>query len=230
MKTLKVLPLLCALLLLSALARAGGTGSIIGHVIDTSSNDAPVDFANVVLVSQGNNLNYQTDLNGFFYATNIATGSYDIKVSYLGKVYVMNDVAVQAEQSIEIDFKLGIVTTLDSIVVSVKKPAGALFNKLDPYDGTLTSTTLDNKPIQTVTSIIELYPSVMVIDDQVYIKGARDGSLKYVIDGSPTMGGGGSIPMCGLQSYRPYLAFIPAKFGDTTGGIAAIETRSFFDN
>lgn len=62
----------------------------------------------------------------------------------------------------------------------------------------------------------------------VIIRGSRPGDAIYYIDGvkSNDMG---SIPGAAVQGLEAYTGGIPAKYGDTTGGVIVLETKSYFD-
>jgi hypothetical protein len=230
MKTLKALPILAAALLLSFFARAGGSGSITGLVTDSATGKPVVD-AIVTLECQGKILDYVTGESGYFYASNIPTGKYDAVVSYQMKQYIMRDLVVRSDQTIEIAFNVVTEVTLPEIVIVVEVPKKAkLFDPLDPTNNEITDKTIATMPAVQKTEALLEFSGVLVIDDQAYVRGSRDGSIKWVIDDCPVMGGPSSIPLRAVQSFRMYAAFVPAKYGDTVGGIAAVETKSYFDN
>jgi hypothetical protein len=63
---------------------------------------------------------------------------------------------------------------------------------------------------------------------EVIIRGSRPGDVIYYIDGvkSNDMS---SIPGAAVQGLEAYTGGVPAKYGDTTGGVVVLETKSYFD-
>lgn len=63
---------------------------------------------------------------------------------------------------------------------------------------------------------------------QVIIRGSRPGDAVYYIDGVK-MTDMSSVPGVSIGSLEAYTGGIPAKYGDTTGGVVSLETKSYFD-
>lgn len=64
--------------------------------------------------------------------------------------------------------------------------------------------------------------------NEVIIRGSRPGDVIYYIDGVKT-NDMSSIPGAAVQGLEAYTGGIPAKYGDTTGGVVVLETKSYFD-
>ena len=39
----------------------------------------------------------------------------------------------------------------------------------------------------------------------------------------------GTVPSCAIQRMKIYTGGLPAKYGDTMGGVVVMETKSYFD-
>jgi hypothetical protein len=63
---------------------------------------------------------------------------------------------------------------------------------------------------------------------QVIIRGSRPGDAVYYIDGVK-MTDMSSVPGVSIGGLEAYTGGIPAKYGDTTGGVIILETKSYFD-
>ena len=63
---------------------------------------------------------------------------------------------------------------------------------------------------------------------EVIIRGSRPGDAIYYIDGVKA-NDMGSIPGVAVQGLEAYTGGIPAKYGDTTGGVIVLETKGYFD-
>lgn len=65
--------------------------------------------------------------------------------------------------------------------------------------------------------------------DELYFRGARSGAMCYYVDGVKAGSGNPGVPPDAINSIQVYTGGIPAKYGDLTGGVVAIETKSYFD-
>lgn len=63
---------------------------------------------------------------------------------------------------------------------------------------------------------------------ELVIRGSRPGDMLYLIDGVKTAEIGG-MPSAAIGSLTVFTGGIPAKYGDTLGGVIAMETQSYFD-
>lgn len=64
--------------------------------------------------------------------------------------------------------------------------------------------------------------------ESLYVKGGKPESMLILVDGVK-MREVPTLPSAGVQSLTIDTGGIPAKFGDTTGGVIEIETKSYFD-
>jgi hypothetical protein len=65
-------------------------------------------------------------------------------------------------------------------------------------------------------------------DGELVIRGSRKGDLLYMIDGIK-MRQVMSVPSSAIKSMVIYTGGIPAKYGDTMGGVVVLETKGYFD-
>lgn len=214
------------LLLFSAMVARAGGGNILGQITDPVSNE-PVSFATVVLECQGNQFVFTTNEYGHYYASNLPSGVYTLKVSYQSTVLEFNDIKVRPDDNITYNVSLESTIQLGTVGVVAMRGNKTLFDPADPQKQILDGPELRKMPIVGVEGITEIQSGIIAIDGEFYVRGARAGSLAYYIDGCKVMGSP-DIPVRGLDTYRTYVGFIPPKFGDSTGGIIAMETRNFF--
>lgn len=62
----------------------------------------------------------------------------------------------------------------------------------------------------------------------IIIRGSRPGDVIYFVDGVKT-DRLGTVPGSSIGGVTVYTGGIPAKYGDTTGGVIILETNSYFD-
>ncbi len=215
---------LLLLIFLAQVSFAFTGASIMGRVVDPDTKE-PVADANVVLENGGIQKFYTTNEQGYYYASNIPAGVYSLTVSLLSKVVKVIDIKVANDESrvVDVQFQQSIQMK-DVEVVIYRIP---IIDPVDIQNGTLDRETVKHMPISKISNIAETQPGAVSIDGNYYVHGARAGGLSYYIDGCHVMGSP-DIPLCGLDTYRMYSGYIPAKYGDALGGVVVIETRNFF--
>lgn len=62
----------------------------------------------------------------------------------------------------------------------------------------------------------------------IIIRGSRPGDAVFYIDGVKA-NDMSAVPGVAIQGLEAYTGGIPAKYGDTTGGVIVLETKSYFD-
>jgi hypothetical protein len=207
---------------------AGFTGgSIMGRVVDPETKE-PVAFATVVVESEGTQKIYNTNEEGYYYASNIPSGVYSVTVTLMSRTVKVIDIRVSNDESRVVDVEFSQTVQLGGdggvVIVEYKIP---LIDPIDVQNGTLDRGTIAHMPITKVSDAGETQSGTVKIGGEYYVHGARSGGLAYYIDGGKVMGSP-DIPLCGLQSYRMYNGFIPANYGDALGGVVVIETRNYF--
>jgi len=77
--------------------------------------------------------------------------------------------------------------------------------------------------------LISMSPEIKAGDNgELYFKGSRNGASTIYIDGVKLRDQHFNMPAKAYASVQVYTGGIPAKYGDTTGGVVAIETQSYF--
>jgi outer membrane receptor protein involved in Fe transport len=61
------------------------------------------------------------------------------------------------------------------------------------------------------------------------VRGSRPGSSSVYIDGMKVSDEMSTLPSLGIGSMEIYTGGIPAKYGDVTGGVIMMTTKSYFD-
>ena len=65
--------------------------------------------------------------------------------------------------------------------------------------------------------------------EELYFRGSRAGSVIYFIDGVKIRQNVPNIPSSGISGMQVYTGGVPAKYGDTTGGVIVVETKSYLE-
>lgn len=226
---MKNLALLLLALCSSVIITAQNYGEIHGTVVDNESGET-MPGVNVSTEVGGILRGTATDENGRFRLKPLLPGKYALTFSFIGygkrtitdievtpnKIYVLGEISLSSDNelpSVEIvEFKLIDVDQPSAIVM---KAADIRFNPL-----------LKN-PAKLIGSIT---PELRTDENGEFIvKGGRPGTTATFLDGVKLTGPLQRIPGNAIKSITVHTGGIPAKYGDVTGGIVVIETKSYFD-
>ena len=128
----------------------------------------------------------------------------------------------------EINFLVSGVIEMKPLVVDGGKSEKPLIDVWNVEEKTLDRVDVINTGVTKIADIAETTGNgVIEIGGEDYVRGARAGSLSYYLDGGLILGSP-EIPLCSLGYYHIYTGYIPAKYGDTVGGVVVMETRSYF--
>ncbi|MGV6860941.1 MAG: carboxypeptidase regulatory-like domain-containing protein [Putridiphycobacter sp.] len=209
----------------AALNAQVGLGMIRGEVFNYDST-ANVPFANLKIEVDGSVVGVKSDINGKFKFLDVKPGVYNITVTAASNgETVLKGVTVKPDQILDIDVYMGAIIGT-TVVVNVDKP------KLDINNvSTITSEELKNNPnIRSPKDMVVSKLSDVSMDqnNQMIIRGSRPGDVIYYLDGVK-MTDMKSVPGASVRGMTVYTGGIPAKYGDTMGGVVILETKSYFD-
>ncbi len=234
--------LFTTLVLALSVACFGQTSSIFGKVMakeynaktkKTVSTPLPGAF---VMITKGITQTYTTtDEHGRFKLPNLAVGKYDIQVQMISydttKITgIMVTSGVDEHLATITLHEQGIMVGKGFEVIAHKKPLirkdGGWIEEMESKEVALDPNNKDiGTMIATITPTLKMTPDGRGIS----IKGARPINTQTFIDGIKTRGTNMTLPSMGVGNVKVYTAGIPAKYGDVTGGVIAIETKSYFD-
>lgn len=212
-----------------------GTGEIRGVVMDKEFNQ-PIVGANVWVEYGGNKIGTSTDLDGKFIIKPLTSGTYTIKYSFVGKKqHHLTGVTVKSDKIYFSDSIYLENNMLDGITIVCERPKIKLIDPEEP-----SKITLDSKEITAISSARSPGTLISIASggavktsadgEQVYFRGSRAGTMITFLDGVKIMDGNvPSVPLAAMKSYTVYTGGMPAKYGDTMGGVVVIETKSYFD-
>ncbi|MBK7629548.1 MAG: carboxypeptidase-like regulatory domain-containing protein [Ignavibacteriales bacterium] len=112
----KIVPFVFAVsMLLSINLFAGDTGKLAGKITDKSNGEALIG-ANILFTAEWvdgkeqtlqQNLGAASDINGEYYILNIPSGTYNVKVSYIGyREEIITKIKIVIDRTTRIDFEL----------------------------------------------------------------------------------------------------------------------------
>lgn len=205
-------------------------GEIKGKVLDQETKE-PVPFSNVYVMSNGNAVGTVTNIDGEFKIKPLPAGTYDLVVSNVEYgTTTLPGIIVQTEQ---IAFAGEILIANGNVIKVLDVSSVKLIN---PEETSLVTTSweqIKNSPTRTNINRIagDGNSNVQVSEDgnEIYFRGSRNGDVLYIVDGVKITGGRPILPSQGINRMSVYTGGVPAKYGDTMGGVIVIETKSYFD-
>lgn len=205
-------------------------GEIQGKISDENGN--PMPFVYVALKTATTTMDTQTDLDGKFKIKPVPVGSYSLQASSIGyNDLLINNVVVSQDFITRLfDLVMTESTTIIPIVDIIATPK-PLINPEETSIRTIDMKDFEHSPTKTVTGVITAVSSEISTGDngELYFRGSRNGSTVMYLDGVKIMGDGlPNIPSSGINNVMVYTGGVPAKYGDTTGGVVVIETKNFF--
>lgn len=206
-------------------------GEIVGTVVD--KRDGSVLYGGRVLIEDfDKKYNSHISETGRFRISAIPSGEYLIQIIYMNDTMPAQRIDVPIDgiaNAGTIEFQSD-VQTITTVVVS-RKDQGI---KLE-Y-GFLPVTSMDSKEIMRSPQKFDISKMVSSMttdvqqtdDGQLVFRGARKGDMIYMVDGMKVQGEL-RLPSVGIGKMMVYSGGLPAKFGDTMGGVVVIESKGYFD-
>lgn len=224
--------IMIAAVLLSAgqLMAQQALGDVMGTVVDGKKQ--PVFNAHIFIDDGMNRYQVITDADGKFKIAAIPAGSYMLNIRQLKDTMsnIMVNVPMNGFDNLgDIEF-IGGYQLLTGAVVKADLDRVRLINGNLPV-ATLTAEEISRSPVkfnikQMVTSMSSDVRQTE--DGELVFRGARKGDMIYIIDGVKTRNAG-SVPSVSIGRMQLYTGGLPAKYGDTLGGVVVMESKSYFD-
>jgi len=220
--------LLFSLLLLPTLVAVAQTGRLSGKVTDLTTGE-PLIGANIIVV--GTSLGAATDISGEYSISNLNSGTYDVKASYIGyQAITQTNVRISAGLTTELNFQLpGEGISVGEVVVVSERP---LINKSNTNAiRTTTSETIEALPVRGFNSIIALTPGIVQQNNNIYIRGGRVDEVGYYLEGTnitnPVFGGRGvTIVQDAVEEIQVQAGGYTAQYGGANAGIVQTQLKS----
>ena len=226
----KIGAIIIPLLLFSLASLAGGPGEIKGKVFDEFKQPM---IGTTVWVEIGDRIiGTTTDIDGKYTLKPLDAGVYNVQLSFVGYTKkVISSVRVSSDKITFLeDQHMTIGVELEGVTVVAWEE-----KLIDPENPLLAPITA--KQLQKLPSSRSLVNSVATMmggvyqsdaDQPLYFRGSRSNASAYFVDGVKTFGSDMGVPSASVGEIIVYSSGIPAKYGDVTGGIIAVETKSYF--
>lgn len=206
------------------------SAAVKGVVLDDSYQ--PLPYVNVYVDVAGEKQGATTDFDGVFTIKPLRPGTYNLTVSCVGyQEQIIKSVIVKPNEITSmknIVLKAGIDLPIVDVIYTPK-----VIRIDDPDRVTIDPVMLENMPNKKdLSNVVRSTSSeVNVSDDgkELYFKGSRNGASGFYIDGVKVSSLDNSLPSSIVGSFMMYSGGIPAEYGDVTGGVVVVESKSFFD-
>lgn len=204
------------------------SGKIVGVAKDAKSGEL---LPGVNISIEGTTYGAATDVDGYFVILNVPVGVYEVRASFIGYTdLVLKGIRVSAGVTTEQNFSLE-ETAIEgqAVVVTAQRPL--VEKHVTQSVALVTSEELENIPIRGFNNVIATQNSVVVQDNQIYIRGGRPDEVGYYIDGAAAVD-----PLTNTQSiyviqeaveeFQVLAGGYNAEFGGANSGIIKTEMKT----
>lgn len=228
---MKKLIIIAALGFIHQVNAQGSLGDVVGTVLENGTTKG-VYGAQVFILDQDRKYVGSTDADGGFRISAIPAGNYLLNIKYYGDTMSGIKVNVPIDgyyNTGDINFKSGV---LELLAIDVKADDGSIklqYGELPVKE--ITALEIDKSPLKFDVKglIASMGSDVRLTDDgELVFRGARKNDMLYLVDGVKASEIGG-IPGVAIGRMMVYTGGLPAKYGDTMGGVVVLETKSYFD-
>lgn len=208
-------------------------GEIMGKVFEKSDTEEPAFGATVWVTHSGAKIAATVDIEGRFRISAVPTGTYKIEAVYLGD---------SLQETIQVTVNSDGITNVRRINILENVTEMEVFTVIGSTDGPLIN--FGDVGIKRISAVdialspVRNDPAQLIVsrnsdikrtaEGELVIRGARPGDMTYFVDGIKT-DGVKAIPSVAIGGMTVYSSAIPAKYGDTTGGVIILESKSYHD-
>lgn len=219
-----------AILMGVSICLSAQNGAIHGKVID--ENGEPMYAVNVSIIDAASPIGATTDFEGNFKIKPLDAGTYTVSVSFIG--YHTKEILGVTVSNNKISFLEVVELTPDYIMLTGVDVIDYKIKLVDPDEPQ--KMVIDNEILirtpatKNPAMLARAYQSdVQVVGNQMVVRGSRPGSSSVYIDGMKVKDEMSGLPSMAIGSLEIYTGGIPAKYGDVTGGVVMMTTKSYFD-
>lgn len=207
-------------------------GEIKGFVKDKKTGE-PIWNAAVYVEFAGTLIGDAADFDGKYTIAALSPGTYTVitKIQGYAPVKTKNVLVTSGKASyVNVELLATAETLPEFVIVTHRIP---LIDKTEPGVQHVDPKSFQRDPnrINPIKAIAGLTAGVQLAPNgkDVMIRGARPTSTQFITDGVKSRTGEIGIPGLAVGSVKVYTSGIPANYGDVTGGVIVVETKSYFD-
>lgn len=206
-----------------------GLGTISGYVYQAEDSSTVIPLARMWVETESGNRFAQSDIDGSYKFNGLKPGLYNLIVApnnfdtmKIASIMVYADGITDNNVYCTNDNLLKPVVIIHNRV-KIEKDIPRIQVLMEDIDHSMNI----RNPKALLTSMTSEVKMVEGTSD-VIIRGSRPGDAIFYIDGVKA-NDMSSVPGASVQGLEAYTGGIPAKYGDTTGGVVVLETKGYFD-
>lgn len=223
----------CMILLLTATIGASAygqnLGEIRGRVLDPDGKTLP--SASVYTRISGELVGTYTDLDGKFVLKPVPSGIHPVTISFTGyTTKEISGVEVTPDRATYLD---DVHMTIQNELKTFEKIGykRKLIDRDDPSRMSLLASEFQDDPTRKdpIQFLSKNFAGVTAAPngDGLYFRGSRTENTVSYIDGVKVSGSVPRVPPSAISSVSVYTGGLPARYGDVTGGVIVIETKTY---
>ncbi|MDG1914463.1 MAG: TonB-dependent receptor [Crocinitomix sp.] len=202
--------------------------TISGVVYNSEDSTEVVPFAKVYVMTESGMRPTLSDEKGHYKIDVLKPGTYNLHVTSVGyDDIIISNIELNPSGIIKVNAYCGVDGNLPPVIVYEPLLIPGDIPKIE-----IRLEDIEHSPyMRDPKALIEKMNSdVQIVEgtSDIIIRGSRPGDAIYYIDGVKTANMS-SVPGVAIGGLEAYTGGIPAKYGDTTGGVIVLETKSYFD-
>ena len=226
---IKITLLIAVLGFVNLLSAQVSLGTVSGYVYQASDSTKAIPLTKMWIETESGNRFTKADLDGRFKIDALKPGTYNLFAvangfdsTRVGGVEITSDGITTVDIYCTNDNMIGVVyidfnrVKIEKDIIRIKVLTEDIEHSLNIRD--------PKALLAGMSSDIQQQEG----SGEVIIRGSRPGDAIYYIDGVKA-NDMSSVPGVAVQGLEAYTGGIPAKYGDTTGGVVVLETKGYFD-
>ena len=172
------------------------------------------------------------DMSNEVFFKEVIPGSYEVKVELTGKFpQVIKPVIVSANKTTYLEVLL--VNDIKQLgTITFTEPKRSMVQETMSSGIAITTDQIKNSamPKDVISILVAFTPGILpnAKGTDFHSRGAREGTNGMIIDGEKVIGSN-NVPSTSIQGMTVFTGGVPAAYGDFTGGLVQITTKSFFN-
>ncbi len=221
---------IATVMLFTSFSVIASTGEISGYVYDEKGNPFPfTPFVELFAGSQRMRV-VQPDENGKFVIKPVEAGEYILKSRDQGYKILVAYIKVAAGKTTSQDFNM-IINPFEFDEIVILPPVESMVQETMSSGKIIDYMTIKQMavvPGDIVTITTNVTPGIIPTADgkDMYIRGSRRGTTGYIVDDQRVFGSF-DVPSLSILGVTVYTGGIPAMYGDVTGGLVVVTTKSY---
>ncbi|SFT67763.1 TonB-dependent Receptor Plug Domain [Lishizhenia tianjinensis] len=206
-------------------------GEIVGYLYENDQSESKALFAKVWVEDNGAKIGATTDADGKFRISAIPPGLYLLQAQYNGDTLTDTITCEVAANGILNLGRVNVISNVKDFDVVTIRGGEPLIKFGSAGETSISALDIKNSPDRQdpVSLIVGKNSDIKKNESgQMMIRGARPGDMAYFIDGVK-LRDALSIPGSAIGGVTVYTSAIPAKYGDTNGGVIVMNTKSYSD-